>query len=100
MLHRAGGLQNQVIANSKADIRRSMQRGPARNASCGARWKALYLVAIAAGCDDQLDLSWAAGAVIDQDRRPGSKLAFHRFFFDHDLGAANTAHSECNDQNH
>lgn len=38
--------------------------GPARHAGPGARRETLYLIAIASGCADQLDLSLSACAVI------------------------------------
>jgi hypothetical protein len=84
-----------AIADSKkAAVRRSAEIGLAWDASSGARRKALYLITITSGCGYQFNLSRSACAVIHQDRRPGSELAFHRFLFNDYLGAANAARSE------
>jgi len=82
------GLPSQAIVHS------SSETGLTRNARPGARGKTRSFITIASGCGYQLDLSRPACAVIHQDRRPGSELAFHRFLFDDYLGAANAARAE------
>jgi hypothetical protein len=68
--------------------------GPARHAGSGARRETLYLIAIASGRADQLDLSLSACAVIHQHRGASSELAFHRLLFNDNLCRADSARAK------
>jgi hypothetical protein len=68
--------------------------GPARHAGSGARRKALFLISIASGRADQLDLPLPACPVIHQHRGAGSELAFHRLLSDDNLSRANSVRAK------
>jgi hypothetical protein len=69
----------------------STKIGLTRHACSGARRKAPYLISIAACRGDQLDFALPARAVIHQQGRTGSKLAFHRLLFNDNLRSAHPA---------